>query len=157
MLIISAFGQSQTLSVTVNTGKQSYDQGQLISITGIVQDSGSPVPNVVVVFELRDPQKQVRASGFTTTNSSGGYSRQIMIGNDFPNGAYSVYVSVTVGSQSASATTEFQAVPEFSSAWMLVIAFTMAIIILGRKLRMIPLDVSSSTTNVGVRRRKLKP
>lgn len=128
-LLVPALGQT-SLTITVSTDKQNYDLGQLIVITGSVHQSGAPVPNAVVVFELRDPQNQVKASGFMNTDSSGAYSRQLTIGNDFPLGAYTVYVSVTVGSQSASATTKFQAIPEFLSSLVPVIALVITIGIL---------------------------
>lgn len=126
MLLVSALGQ-EALSITVSTDKQNYDRGQAVLITVKVQQFGAPVASTVVYFELRDPQNQVKASGFMITDSTGKYSKQIMIGDSFPLGSYTVYVSVTVGSQSASATAVFQTIPEFAFSLVLVVAFVVAI------------------------------
>jgi uncharacterized protein YfaS (alpha-2-macroglobulin family) len=119
----------EALSITLTTDKQNYDLGQAVLFTVRVQQSGAPVASVVVFFELRDPQNHVMANGFGITDSTGKYSRQIMIGNDFPLGPYTVYVSVTANGQSASTTAVFQTIPEFVSGSMLiqVSAFVIAI------------------------------
>jgi len=118
-LTASASGQG-TLTISVVTDKITYDHGEVITITGQVQSSGSPVPNAVVVFELRDSQNNVRATGFMTTDQVGAFSRTITVGADFLNGSYSVYCSVVVGDQVASNSASFQVVPEFPMGASLV-------------------------------------
>ena len=130
LLAVPTLGQ-ETLSITVSTDRKDYDLGQVILITVRVQQFGAPVANAVVYFELRDPQNQVRASGFEgVTDSSGKISWQVMIGNDFPLGSYIVYISVNAGGQSATAQIAFQTIPEFPSALVLVFAFAIAIVML---------------------------
>lgn len=126
LLPVSTLGQ-EALSITVTTDKQSYDLGQAVLITVRVQQFGAPVANVLVYFELRDPQHQVRASGTMITDSTGKYTRQILIGNELPLGSYTVYVTATVGNQSASAETVLQTIPEFPSTLVLMFALVIAI------------------------------
>jgi len=132
MLLPVATRGQEALSITLTTDKKNYDLGQAVLFTVRVQQSGAPVASVVVFFELRGPHNQVITNGFGITDSTGKYSRQIAIGNDFPLGAYTVYVSVTANGQSASATAVFQAIPEFVSGSMLVqvFAFVLAISLL---------------------------
>jgi uncharacterized protein YfaS (alpha-2-macroglobulin family) len=129
LLPISALGQD-TLTVTVSTDKQNYDRGQFVLITVEVQKSGMPVTSTTVYFELRDPSGQPISSGFMITDSTGHYTKQIMIGNTSPLGSYTVYVSVTVGDESASATAVFQTVPEFGSSLALLFVIVAAIALL---------------------------
>jgi len=124
MLPISARGQAP-LVITVTTDKQDYGLGQVVMFTVQVQQSGGPVAHTPVYFELRDPQNEVRANGLISTDDTGKYTKQITIGNDFPLGAYTIYVRVTVGTQTASATASFQTIPEFASD--MVLALTLAI------------------------------
>ena len=127
-LVASVSGQGP-VTLTVTTDKQVYDRGTVLAITGQVQDSGSPVPNVVVVFELRDSQNNVKASGFATTDQAGAFSRTITVGNDFAVGSFTVYVSVTVGDQTASNSVSFQVVPEFplGPGLVMLVAFAVAL------------------------------
>jgi hypothetical protein len=105
-----AIAQS-TISISVSTSKGSYNLREAITIAGQVLNGSTPVPNAVVVFELRDSQNQVKASGYMTTDQSGQYSRTVS--GNFTQGGYTVYVNVTVGNQTASNNTAFQVVPEF--------------------------------------------
>ena len=109
-----------TLTVSVATDKITYDHGEAITITGQVRNSGNPVPNAVVVFELRDSQNNVKATGFMTTDWAGAFSRTITVGGDFLGGSYSVYCSVVVDDQVASNSASFQVVPEFPMGTSLV-------------------------------------
>lgn len=128
LLPVSTTGQ-ETLSVTVTTDKQTYALGQTILIAVSVQQFGAPVASVVVFFELRGPQNQVITNGFGITDSTGKYMRQIIIGNDFFLGSYSVIVKVSANGQDATATSAFQTVPEFSSDLILVQLFAFFIAI----------------------------
>jgi hypothetical protein len=130
MLPVLTMGQG-SLSITVTTDKQDYGLGQIVTLTIQVQQSGAPVAHTSVYYELRDSQNQVRANGLITTDDTGRFTKQITIGNDFPLGAYAVYARVTVGDQTASATTAFQTIPEFSSNVVLMIAFVVGTGILG--------------------------
>jgi hypothetical protein len=122
LLPVSALAQD-TLTITVSTDKQTYDQGQFVLITVEVLKSGTPVAYTTVYYQILDPVGKPISSGFMITDSTGHYTKQIMIGNDFPLGLYEAYVSVTVGDESASATAVFQTVPEFSSSLALLSAF----------------------------------
>lgn len=113
----------------MTTDKQTYALGQTILIAVSVQQFGAPVASVVVFFELRGPQNQVITNGFGITDSAGKYMRQITIGNDFSLGSYSVIVKVSANGQDASATSAFQAIPEFSSDLILVQLFALFIAI----------------------------
>ncbi len=116
----SVLGQG-TLTISVATNKTTYDHGGVITITGQVQSSGNPVPNAVVVFELRDSRNNVKATGYMTTDGVGSFSRTITVGADFLDGWYSVYCSVVVGDQVASnSASPFQVVPEFPMGASLV-------------------------------------
>jgi len=130
MLPYSALGQ-QPLSITVSTDKQNYGLGQIIVFTVEVQQAGAPMAHTPVYYELRDSQNQTRANGLITTDDTGRYTKQITIGDDFPLGSYTVYVRVTVGSQTASATTTFQTIPEFPSDIVLLFTLAVGIGILG--------------------------
>jgi hypothetical protein len=114
-----AWGQG-TLTISVATDKTTYDHGEVITIMGQVQSSGNPVPNAVVVFELRDGQNNIKASGYMTTDQAGAFSRTITVGGDFLNGSYGVFCSVVVGDQVASNSASFQVVPEFPMGASLV-------------------------------------
>ena len=124
MLPHSASGQA-SLSITVTTDKQDYGLGQIVMFTVQVQQSGGPVAHAPVYFELRDSQNEVRANGLISTDDTGKYTKQITIGNDFPLGSYTVYVRVTVGSQTQSATAAFQTISEFTSGMALILALAM--------------------------------
>ena len=127
LLVAPTLGQD-TLSISVSTDKQDYDLGQVVLITVRVQQFGAPVANAVVYFELRDPQNRLKSSGFGgVTDSSGKISWQVIVGNDFPLGSYTVSVSVNAGGQTATAQTAFQTIPEFQSILVLVVALAIAI------------------------------
>lgn len=126
LLPVSALGQ-ETLTITVSTDKQNYEQGQFVLVTVEVQKSGNPVASTTVYFEIRDPLGQPISSGFMITDSTGHYTKQIMIGNDFPLGSYAVYVTATVGDESASATAVFQTVTESGSSLVLLFVFVVAV------------------------------
>lgn len=129
MLPLSAFCQAP-LVITVTTDKQDYGLGQIVTFTVQVQLSGGPVAHTPVYFELRDPQNKVRVNGLISTDDTGKYTKQITIGNDFPLGSYTVYVRVTVGSQTSSATAAFQTIPEFTSDMPLMLALAMGVSIM---------------------------
>jgi hypothetical protein len=129
LLPVSALGQD-TLAVTVSTNKQNYDRGQFVLITVEVQKSGTPLKSTTVYYELIDPLGEQISSGFMITDSTGRYTKQVMIGNSSPLGSYTVYVSVTVGDESASATASFQTVPEFNSSVALLVAIVAAVALL---------------------------
>jgi hypothetical protein len=134
MLPYSALGQ-ESLSITVSTDKQNYGLGQIVVFTVKVQQAGAPLAHTPVYYELRDSQNQVRANGLITTDDTGRYTKQITIGDNFPLGSYTVYVRVTVGSQTASATTAFQTIPEFPSDVVLLFTLAVGIGILGASRR----------------------
>lgn len=118
-VIVPVFGQG-TLTITVSTVKQAYSNGENIVIEGQVLNSGTPVPNVVVVFELRDSANNVKASGYMTTDQSGTFSRTIAATGAMAQGSYTVYVSTTAGNENASNSTSFQVVSEFPATHYLV-------------------------------------
>ena len=124
MLPLSASGQA-SLSITVTTEKQDYGLGEIVIFTVQVRQSGGPVAHAPVYFELRDPQNEVRANGLISTDDTGKYTKQIMIGNDFPLGSYTIYVRVTVGNQTASDMAVFQTIPEFTSGIVPMLALAM--------------------------------
>jgi hypothetical protein len=131
-LMLPAPAVSQTsLSITVGTNSQDYGLGQIVLVTVKVELSGAPVAHTPVYYELRDPRNQTIANGLMTTDDTGRYTKQIAIGNDFPLGSYTVYVTVTVGSQTASATASFQTIPEFPSYMVLVFTLGISVGILG--------------------------
>jgi len=126
LMPVPMFGQ-EALSVTVSTDKQDYDLGQVVLVTVRVQQFGLPVANAEVYFQLRDSQNQVKASGFRgVTDSSGKLSWQVIVGNNYPLGSYSVIVSVNAAGQSATAQTAFQTIPEFPSSLVLVVTLAIA-------------------------------
>jgi hypothetical protein len=118
----STLAQS-AISISVSTSKGSYNLRETITITGQVLNVTTPVSNAVVVFELRDSQNQMRASGYMTTNQTGQYSR--IVSGNFTQGGYTVYVNVTVGNQTTSNNTGFQVVPEFPSGIEFVLAIAL--------------------------------
>jgi hypothetical protein len=128
LLPVPTSGQ-ENLSVTVTTDKQSYALGQTILIAISVQQFGAPVASVVVFYELRGPQNLVVANGFGITDSTGKCTREITVENSFPLGSYTVSVTVSANGQTASATSAFQTIPEFTSGLglMLVQAFAFLI------------------------------
>jgi hypothetical protein len=119
LLPVSTSGQ-ETLTITVTTDQQSYALGQTILMAISVQQFGSPVASVAVFYELRGPQNQVITNGFGITDSTGKYAKQVTVENDFPLGAYTVYVSVSANGQTASATGAFRTIPEFTSGPVLL-------------------------------------
>ena len=125
---ISTSGQ-ENLSITVTTDKQSYALGQTILIAASVQQFGAPVASVSVFYELRGPQNQVVTNGFGITDSTGKYTRAVTVGNDFPLGSCTVYVSVSANGQTASATSAFQTIPEFTSSLGLVLVQAFVLLI----------------------------
>jgi hypothetical protein len=128
LLLVPARGQS-ALSVTVTTDKQSYALGQTILIAISVQQFGAPVASVVVFYELRGPQNQAIANGFGITDSTGKCTIPVTVANNIPLGSYTVFVSVSANGQTASASSAFQTVPEFTSSLGLMMAQTFALLI----------------------------
>jgi hypothetical protein len=128
LLPVPASGQ-ETLSVTVTTDKQTYALGQTILIAITVQQFGGPVASVVVFYEVRGPQNLVITNGFGITDSTGKCTREVTVENSFPLGSYTVSVTVSANGQTASATSAFQTIPEFTSGLGLVLVQAFAFLI----------------------------
>jgi hypothetical protein len=129
MLLAVPTRAQENLTVTVTTDKQSYSLGQTILIAISVQQFNAPVASVVVHYELHGPQNQVITNGFGITDSTGKYMRQVTVGNDYPLGSYTVDASVSANGQTASASSAFQTIPEFTSSSGLVLVQALAFLI----------------------------
>jgi Tfp pilus assembly protein PilZ len=129
MLLAVPTSAQENLTVTVTTDKQSYSLGQTILIAVSVQQFNAPVASVVVYYELRGPQNQVITNGFGITDSTGKYVRQVTVGNDFSLGSYTADVKVSANGQTASASSAFQTIPEFTSSSGLVLIQALAFLI----------------------------
>lgn len=104
-----------TVQTTVSNSK--------ITFTGHVTQSGDPVANATVVYEMRSANNSLTASGFTVTNATGGYSRSLTVPSNSTPGSYTIYVSVSYDGQSASTSTSFQPVPEFPASAIPLLLF----------------------------------
>jgi peptide/nickel transport system substrate-binding protein len=108
LLLFIPFVMAQgALEVTVSSDSGSYNAGEAVTFSGRVTSAGNPIEGVVVVFEVRNPQGTVIASGYATTSSDGGYSKRFTLPSDAQSGTYKIYVSVNYQGQAASAETTF--------------------------------------------------
>jgi peptide/nickel transport system substrate-binding protein len=108
MLLLMPYALAQgALEITISTDSDSYNAGETVTFSGRVTLAGNPIEGAIVVFEVRNPQNTVIASGYATTSSDGGYSKQFTLPSDAQSGTYKIYVSVNYQGQAASTETAF--------------------------------------------------
>ncbi len=94
-------------SVTVTTNKASIKSGDVLTLSGNVSASGSPVRDALVAYEIHKPDNSILASGFTQTGADGSYTASLVIPSSAPSGQYKVIVSVISQGANASAVANF--------------------------------------------------
>jgi len=113
-LILLAFSHnvrsSPTLKVTVYTDKTSYDVKEDINVYGVVKVEGTPVFNVTVALEVRDPTASPLIVRTVNTDALGEYSITFKLPHNALTGAYTVNASCNYGAERAVNTTSFNLV-----------------------------------------------
>jgi len=114
LLILLAFSHnvwsSPTLKVTVHTDKTSYDVKEDINVYGDVKVEGTPVFNVTVALEVRDPTASPLIVRTLNTDALGEYSITFKLPHDALTGTYTVNASCNYGAERAANTTSFNLV-----------------------------------------------
>jgi hypothetical protein len=118
------------LVITIQATASNSNQ---ITFTGQVTQAGGPVANAVVVYEIRSANSSLIASGFTTANATGAYSRSLTVLSSSAPGPYTIYVSASHNGQSASSSTSIQPIPEFPASAVPLLLFLSLCILASKK------------------------
>jgi hypothetical protein len=123
LLMLAFFKEGWALSapqVTVYTGKPSYNVEEDIYVYGDAKVAGTPVENVTVALEVRDPAASPITVRALNTNASGSYGLNFRLPADALAGRYTVNVTCSYGGDVATNATSFY----FSRASLFVLAVT---------------------------------
>jgi len=120
------------LTVAVSTDKQSYETGQLITITGQVLDTNlQGVALATVSIQVNDPNGKTIHIASIISSADGSFTDQFTVGSS--NGSYTVFVSASkTGYTDASAQLVYAVVPEFSAsymAWLVILPIFLAFLV----------------------------
>ena len=122
------------LTVTVSTDKQSYEAGQLITITGQVLDTSlQGVALASVSIQVNDPNGKPIHLASIISSMDGSFTDQFTIPADSFNGSYTVFATASkTGYTDASTQIVLAVVPEFSTsymAWLIILPIFLAILV----------------------------
>jgi hypothetical protein len=120
------------LTVTVSTDKQSYDAGQLITITGQVLDTNlQGVALATVSIQVNDANGKPIHLASIISSMDGSFTDQFTIPADSFNGSYTVFATASkTGYTDASNQIVYTVVPEFSDmAWLMLLPICLAILV----------------------------
>lgn len=98
---------SSTLSITVKTGKPSYQLGQDIYVCGKLTYDGSPIPETLVAIEVQNPNNDTVVTRTRQTNADGTYNLTFKLPTDARLGTYTVYVGSSYKGETATNKTTF--------------------------------------------------
>jgi len=96
MLLFSfAFAQIE-MSITVSTNSTSYNPGETVTISGVIEDaSGIAVPAATVSIQVNDPTGQPVHVFSLSSSSDGSYIDSFGLANDALTGDYEVFVAAS--------------------------------------------------------------
>lgn len=138
-LFVDRSSASGQLSVTVFTDYQSYDPGQLVSISGQVLDENlKGVQSADVSIQANDPSGNPIHVAWVLSSADGSYTDQFSAPSSPVNGGYTVYVTAskpgyTDGNSQAACTIT----PEFPTShvpWLMLLP-TVLLVLLARRRR----------------------
>jgi uncharacterized protein YfaS (alpha-2-macroglobulin family) len=99
---------ASSLTITVQTDKQDYNLYEDVVIYGLILYDGTPLPNITVAVEVRDPTASPIVTRSIQTNSSGAYTISFELQEGALPGNYSVHVSCALNQENAFNTTTFK-------------------------------------------------
>lgn len=123
------------LYVSVKVDKTTYNQGEAVSITGIVIDgSGNPVWEATVSISAKNPAGVTAFTGSKTSDTSGAYSYSVTLGSNAVLGTYVVSVTASKSGYTDGQTqVTYKVVPEFPEVTLVMAACLLLATILMRK------------------------
>lgn len=93
LIFIPAASSAGSLSITVATNKPQYSPGDVVSVSGKVQDSQSnAVAGAIISIQINNPPAYVQTAN---SDSSGAYSVSFTLAPTSTSGQYTVYVTAT--------------------------------------------------------------
>jgi hypothetical protein len=123
---------ADSLEVTIVLNKEEYDKGEIITISGQIQDAnGNPVSNAVISIQVNDPDGKMVHIAMKISNQDGEYYDQFIIANNSLNGSYTVFVTGSKsGYSDITRQTNYTVIPEFSKLFFVIFsAFSLMYII----------------------------
>jgi len=102
---------SSALSITIKTGKASYQIGEDIYVYGNLTYDGSPVQDRLVAIEVQNPNNETVVSRTRQTDTDGKYNLTFKLPTDAKLGTYTVYVSSIYRGETATNNTVFELTP----------------------------------------------
>ena len=122
------------LTVTLSTDKQSYEAGQLITITGQVLDANlQAVALASLSVQVNDPDSKTIHIASIISSVDGSFTDQFTIPVGSSNGSYTVFATASkTGYTDASTQIAYAVVPEFSTsymAWLVFLPILLAILV----------------------------
>jgi len=97
------------MEVTVETDKQSYIIGEIISLFGLLTDSSNePVKNAMVSIQVVDPTEKIIHIELIYSDSDGGFLDSFILTPSLEFGIYNIYITASkTGYEDAISTKEF--------------------------------------------------
>ncbi len=122
------------LTLTVSTDKQSYEAGQLMTITGQVLDTNlQGVALATVSIQVNDPNGKPIHLASIISSADGSFTDQFAVPVGSSNGSYTVFVTASkAGYTDSSNQIVYAVVPEFSisdMAWLILLPIFLAILV----------------------------
>lgn len=110
MTFLPSIGFSQSrMEVTVETDKQSYIIGEIISLFGLLTDSSNgPVKNAMVSIQVVDPTEKIIHIELVYSDSDGEFLDSFILTPSLDFGIYNIYITASkTGYEDAISTKEF--------------------------------------------------
>jgi predicted secreted protein with PEFG-CTERM motif len=116
--------------ITLNTDKDSYGPGDLVSITGTI----SGATNQYVAIQVKDPSGNLIAIRTVQTDSNGNFALQFKVPTTATPGNFEIDANAKVNGQVVTATKSIlQTVPEFGTvARLIVLISIIGVIVISR-------------------------
>jgi hypothetical protein len=135
-VFVSRSNAAGQLSVTVFTNSQSYEPGQLISISGQVLDETlKGVQSASVSIQVNDPNGNPIHVALVTSSANGSYTDQFIAPSNPVNGGYTLYVTASkAGYTDGKSQAACIITPEFPISDMPWLTLSIVLVVLaGRK------------------------
>lgn len=108
LFLVGSTTTSQTLLLTAETSKSSYEIGETIEMYGNLTYNGLPVQNASVAIEVVNPNNDPVVLRTLQTNGSGYYYFAFKLSSDSLLGKYRVHTTSSYKGETATATTIFE-------------------------------------------------
>lgn len=105
--VVTVGNASLTLSISLETGKPSYYVGEPVIAYGVLKFDDSAIQNGLVAFEVQDPNNSSVITLTLQTDTDGIYNATFELSEDAPLGTYTIYVSSTYETETATNSTTF--------------------------------------------------